>query len=160
MPAEKSRITPSGNSFDSTCTGSGKCERANFASLWIRLRDGRRHMHTRLHSCRRSCGCACSGLATPGRSFKQLSRKISGHESRDGHGYSVLEIIQAVENATGRQVRRSMERRRPGDPPILVADPSKAHSVLGWTAKRNLADIVGSAWAWMQISKSLPEIVA
>jgi UDP-glucose-4-epimerase GalE len=77
-----------------------------------------------------------------------------------GRGYSVLEIIQAVESVSGRTVRRSMERRRPGDPPILVADPSKAHSVLGWTAKRNLADIAGSAWAWMQVSKSLPELVA
>jgi UDP-arabinose 4-epimerase len=77
-----------------------------------------------------------------------------------GHGYSVLEIIRAVESATGRTVRRSMERRRPGDPLILVADPSKARSVLGWTAKRDLADIVGSAWAWMQVSKSLPELVA
>ncbi len=77
-----------------------------------------------------------------------------------GRGYSVLEIIHAVENATGRPVRRSMERRRPGDPPILVADPSKARSVLGWTAKRNLADIVGSASMWMRGSKSLPELVA
>jgi UDP-glucose 4-epimerase len=31
-----------------------------------------------------------------------------------------------------------------------VANPSKAQAVLGWTAKRNLADIVASAWTWMQ----------
>jgi UDP-glucose 4-epimerase len=43
-----------------------------------------------------------------------------------------------------------MGPRRPGDPPVLVADPAKAQAVLGWTAKRNLADIVSSAWAWMQ----------
>jgi UDP-glucose-4-epimerase GalE len=67
-----------------------------------------------------------------------------------GHGHSVLEVIQAAENATGRPVRRNMGPRRPGDPPVLVADPSKAQRVLGWTAKRNLADIVSSAWAWMQ----------
>ena len=35
-------------------------------------------------------------------------------------------------------------------PPILVADPPKAQTVLGWTAKRNLADIVSSAWIWIQ----------
>jgi UDP-glucose 4-epimerase len=35
-----------------------------------------------------------------------------------------------------------------------VADPAKAQSVLGWTAKRNLADIVASAWAWMQKNSS------
>ncbi len=67
-----------------------------------------------------------------------------------GRGHSVLEVIQAAEPVTGRPVRRKIGPRRPGDPPILVADPAKAQSVLGWTAKRNLADIVSSAWAWMQ----------
>jgi UDP-glucose-4-epimerase GalE len=67
-----------------------------------------------------------------------------------GRGHSVLEVIQAAEKATGRPVRRTIGPRRPGDPPVLVADPAKAQKVLGWTAKRNLADIVSSAWAWMQ----------
>jgi len=67
-----------------------------------------------------------------------------------GRGHSVLEVIQAAEKATGRPVRRTIGPRRPGDPPVLVADPAKAQNVLGWTAKRNLADIVSSAWAWMQ----------
>jgi len=67
-----------------------------------------------------------------------------------GRGHSVLEVIQAAERATGRPVRRKMGPRRPGDPPALVADPSKAQKVLGWSAQRNLADIVNSAWAWMQ----------
>ena len=67
-----------------------------------------------------------------------------------GRGHSVLEVIQAVENATGRPVRRLIGPRRPGDPPVLVADPAGAHSVLGWTAQRNLTDMVESAWAWME----------
>ena len=67
-----------------------------------------------------------------------------------GRGHSVLEIIQAVEDATGRPVRRTIGQRRPGDPPILVANPAKAHSVLGWIAQRDLAEIVESAWMWMQ----------
>ena len=67
-----------------------------------------------------------------------------------GRGHSVLEVIRAAENATGRPVRRKMGPRRPGDPPILVADPAKAQRVLGWTAQRNLGDIVSSAWIWMQ----------
>src|ERR1035437_5805513 len=57
-----------------------------------------------------------------------------------GRGHSVLEIIQAVENATGRPVRRTVGPRRPGDPPVLVADPAKAQRGLGWAAQRNLAD--------------------
>lgn len=67
-----------------------------------------------------------------------------------GRGHSVLEVIHAAENATGRPVRRKIGPRRPGDPPILVADPAKAQRVLGWTAQRNLTDIVSSAWRWMQ----------
>ena len=67
-----------------------------------------------------------------------------------GRGYSVLEVIQAAESATGRPVRRTIGPRRPGDPPVLVADPAKAQSVLGWTAQRDLVDIVSSAWTWMQ----------
>jgi UDP-arabinose 4-epimerase len=71
-----------------------------------------------------------------------------------GRGHSVLEVIQAAESATGRPVRRAIGPRRPGDPPILVADPAKAQRVLGWTAKRNFADIVSSAWTWMQKTSS------
>jgi UDP-glucose-4-epimerase GalE len=67
-----------------------------------------------------------------------------------GRGCSVLEIIRAAESATGRPVRRTIGPRRPGDPPVLVADAAKAQRVLGWTAKRNLSDIVSSAWRWMQ----------
>jgi UDP-glucose-4-epimerase GalE len=67
-----------------------------------------------------------------------------------GRGHSVLEVIRAAENATGSPVRRKIVPRRPGDPPILVADPAKAQRVLGWTAQRNLADIVSSAWIWME----------
>ena len=67
-----------------------------------------------------------------------------------GRGHSVLEVIRAAENATGRPVRRKIGPRRLGDPPILVADPTKAQRVLGWTAQRNLGDIVSSAWMWMK----------
>src|SRR5271163_4324109 len=67
-----------------------------------------------------------------------------------GRGHSVLEVIQAAEKATGCRVRYRIGPRRPGDPPVLVADSSKAQNVLGWTAERNLDDIVSSAWRWMQ----------
>jgi UDP-glucose 4-epimerase len=67
-----------------------------------------------------------------------------------GRGYSVLEVMQAARNATGRKVRGKFGPRRPGDPATLVADPVKAATVLGWTPKRNLNEIVSSAWNWMQ----------
>jgi len=70
-----------------------------------------------------------------------------------GRGNSVLEVIQAAEKATGQAVRREIGPRRPGDPPILVADAAKAKKVLDWTAKRDLNDIVSSAWKWMQANR-------
>jgi len=70
-----------------------------------------------------------------------------------GRGNSVLEVIQAAEKATGQAVRRKIGPRRPGDPPILVADAAKAKKVLDWTAKRDLNDIVSSAWKWMQANR-------
>ena len=67
-----------------------------------------------------------------------------------GHGHSVLEVLDAVEAATGRVPKRRDGPRRPGDPPTLVADPARAARVLGWKAQRSLADIVETAWRWMQ----------
>ncbi len=70
-----------------------------------------------------------------------------------GRGNSVLEVIHAAEKATGQPVRRKIGPRRPGDPPILVADATKAEKLLGWTAKRDLTNIVSSAWKWMQANR-------
>ena len=72
-----------------------------------------------------------------------------------GRGNSVMEVMQAAEKVTGRPVRRKIGPRRAGDPPALVADPAKAKSILGWSAKRSLDEIVSSAWQWMQKSSSL-----
>lgn len=67
-----------------------------------------------------------------------------------GKGHSVLEVIEAAETITGRKVRWTKAPRRPGDPPALVADPSQAQTVLQWRAKRDLTDMISSAWKWMQ----------
>jgi len=69
-------------------------------------------------------------------------------------GHSVLDVIRATESATGRRVRRKIGPRRPGDPPILVADPEKTQRVPGWKAKRNLDQIVSRARTWMQKTSS------
>jgi UDP-glucose 4-epimerase len=62
----------------------------------------------------------------------------------------VLEILKAVEEATGSPVHRKEVPRRAGDPPELVADPARAQKLLGWKATRSLRDIVTTAWNWMQ----------
>ena len=67
-----------------------------------------------------------------------------------GQGYSVMEVLAAVEAVTGRVPERRYGPRRPGDPPALVADPTRAAQVLGWKAKRPLSNIVATAWRWLQ----------
>jgi len=69
-----------------------------------------------------------------------------------GSGNSVLEVIQTAEKITGHPVRRKIAPRRPGDPPVLVADPTRAQQVLKWKATRDLTNIVSTAWNWMQKS--------
>ncbi|HYN47416.1 MAG TPA: UDP-glucose 4-epimerase GalE [Candidatus Nanopelagicales bacterium] len=67
----------------------------------------------------------------------------------NGGGFSVREVLAAVEAATGRPVPHRIGPRRPGDPPVLVADAGRAHVVLGWQpAHPDLREIVASAWAW------------
>jgi UDP-glucose 4-epimerase/UDP-arabinose 4-epimerase len=66
-----------------------------------------------------------------------------------GCGRSVLEVIASVERALARPVPRATGPRRPGDPPSLVADPSRAMARLGWApAWSDLDKIVGSAARW------------
>jgi UDP-glucose 4-epimerase len=67
-----------------------------------------------------------------------------------GNGSSVLEIVGMVEQITGRKPARRVQDRRPGDPPVLVADATKARELLNWRPSRNLQDIVATAWSWMQ----------
>ncbi len=71
-----------------------------------------------------------------------------------GKGHSILEILKSVEEVTGKRVNRTEAPRRVGDPPALVADPSRAQKLLGWKATRSLRDIVSTAWKWMQASNS------
>jgi UDP-glucose-4-epimerase GalE len=71
-----------------------------------------------------------------------------------GHGHSVLEILNVVEKTTGRKVNWIPGPRRPGDPPALVADPTRAQQLLKWRAKRSLDEIVATAWKWMQHSQA------
>jgi UDP-glucose 4-epimerase len=67
----------------------------------------------------------------------------------NGGGFSVREVLAAVEEATGRPVPHRIGPRRAGDPPVLVADASRARAVLGWEpAHSHLVEIVTSAWAW------------
>ncbi|HTK79998.1 MAG TPA: UDP-glucose 4-epimerase GalE [Rhizomicrobium sp.] len=66
-----------------------------------------------------------------------------------GHGYSVLDVIHAVERVTNHKLNVEAAPRRAGDPPMLVADSSRLKSALGWhPVHGDLAEIVRTAYAW------------
>lgn len=67
-----------------------------------------------------------------------------------GEGHSVRQVIEAAERITGRPVPRIEAPRRPGDPPRLVADPTRARRELGLLPSNpmGLERILETAWAW------------
>ena len=66
-----------------------------------------------------------------------------------GNGVSVLEIVKKVSELSGNAVEPIFDSRRPGDPPILVADPDKAEAVLGWKPVCSDIDVcLKTALAW------------
>lgn len=69
-------------------------------------------------------------------------------------GYSVLEVVRAVERATGRRVPWQAAPRRAGDPARLVGESARARTVLGWRPRFEALDaIVASAVAWHRAEK-------
>lgn len=69
-----------------------------------------------------------------------------------GTGYSVLEIVRAFEQASGKPVAYRIAPRRPGDVAACYADPSQAATLLGWQAKRNLAEMCADTWKWQGLN--------
>ncbi len=66
-----------------------------------------------------------------------------------GAGHSVRQVIDTVGRVSGRAVPFDLAPRRPGDPPELVADPTRARDVLDWTPRyADLTAIVQHAWNW------------
>jgi len=66
-----------------------------------------------------------------------------------GRGHSVKEVIEEVKRVTGVDFSVVEGPRRPGDPPELVADPSRIKAELGWSPRyKDLGSIIETAWSW------------
>lgn len=65
-----------------------------------------------------------------------------------GSGHSVLEVVRAFEQASGRTIPYRIAARRPGDIPTCYADPRKAETELRWTAQKGLLDMCRDSWRW------------
>lgn len=75
----------------------------------------------------------------------------------NGDGFSVFEIIQAVERVTACRVDHEIAERRAGDPPKLVADASRARKALEWAPRYGSIDaIVNTAWRFHRRTGRLP----
>ena len=65
-----------------------------------------------------------------------------------GHGYSVLEVLEAARKASGKEIPHKIVDRRPGDVAACYADPQLAESELEWKAERELDDMCSDSWRW------------
>ena len=65
-----------------------------------------------------------------------------------GQGYSVLDMVRAFEQASGRSVPYRLVDRRPGDIASCYADPVLAEKILGWRAKRSIEEMCADTWRW------------
>ena len=66
-----------------------------------------------------------------------------------GRGHSVRKVVRVAESVSGRLIACRNTARRPGDPPVLVADPSLAAELLGWRARvSDLQTILRTALTW------------
>ncbi len=65
-----------------------------------------------------------------------------------GRGYSVLEMVEAFEKASGKRVPYTIVDRRPGDIAACYADPSLARKELGWSAELGIDEMCRDAWRW------------
>jgi UDP-glucose 4-epimerase len=79
-----------------------------------------------------------------------------------GAGYSVRQVVSAVERVTGRRIPVQITARRSGDPAVLIASSDRIKRDLGWRPERqHLDDIVSSAWEWMaRGAQARPELEA
>jgi UDP-glucose 4-epimerase len=65
-----------------------------------------------------------------------------------GRGYSVLELVNAFAQASGREIPYEIVARRPGDVAACYADPALAREKLGWTARFDLQRMCEDSWRW------------
>lgn len=78
------------------------------------------------------------------------STGVEAYNLGRGHGYSVLEIIDAFERASCQRVKYIIGNRRPGDLAECYSDPTKAKEELGWTAKYDILKMCEDSWNWQK----------
>ncbi len=108
------------------------------------------HVAALKHLNENGMGIGEGGGATPSSILHVPSSFYDVFNLGTGRGNSVMEVISTFEKATGVKLNYRIGPRRPGDVVSIYADVSKAEKILGWKAKRSLADSLKSAWDWQK----------
>jgi UDP-glucose 4-epimerase len=84
------------------------------------------------------------------RAVEHLLNKGNSHALNlgTGHGTSVRELLEAIQQVVGRGFAIKYESRREGDAPSLVADNALARKAIGWSPRHDLKSIIDTAWNW------------
>ncbi len=77
---------------------------------------------------------------------------VSVYNLGTGKGYSVLEVVHALEKACGHEIPYEIRPRRSGDIASLYCDPGKAAAELGWTARYGIEDMCRDSWRWQSMN--------
>ncbi|WP_404452329.1 UDP-glucose 4-epimerase GalE [Virgibacillus necropolis] len=75
---------------------------------------------------------------------------VDAYNLGTGKGYSVLEMVGAFENASGKSIPIRLSKRRPGDAATCFANPSKAKEKLNWQATRGINVMCADTWRWQR----------
>lgn len=81
---------------------------------------------------------------------KEQQQSLEFFNLGTGIGYSVLDVINSFESVTNSKLNYEITGRRDGDVPQLFASTELAKEKLGWSAERDLNDMISSSWAWEQ----------
>ena len=84
--------------------------------------------------------------------LKAIERKagMAVYNVGTGHGYSVLDVVQAFEKVNGVPVKYTLMPRRPGDIATCYCDPAKAKAELGWEAQYGIEEMCRDSWNWQK----------
>ena len=84
----------------------------------------------------------------------QEKKQCTAYNLGNGTGFSVKEVIDTAKQVTGRTIEIKISARRPGDPPRLVGDATRANKELGWKPRSaGLPTILQTAWRWTMRNK-------
>ncbi len=87
------------------------------------------------------------------KALKKMAKEEGGvwiYNLGTGTGYSVLDVINAFEEANGLKINYVFKDRRAGDIPACYADPAKAEKELGWKAQNGIREMCEDSWRWQK----------